>query len=423
MKDKTVCIMDSDQHLTWTEWKWTHSAFMCALLIVSMLISSASAVGAEIQYPHDVRDLVSKDGNTLLNPEFLPFLNDCNSANPPNRMLCATYYDMVYNVYEYGGNVADVKAEIRTANEALQKLGDTFCSFFPDEVNQALDKRPVLDVNHINLTAILRINNYCTINCLTVQDTSMQVLIKPICKSISGGCKWILKQKRNSEGSKLDSAVDAKPNENASTKLDETPPVSALDKPKGFNENVKSQNINNNQDAAATNPKGDTKSTTSDDTKTNGIVEQLSKLSPTSNNSTNENPVANPIDPKKDEKNVSKPIDPVLPPQPIPIDAKTGIDLTAPKSIENRPSTPSGSNPSPVKDVNTEQQREDLTNDINQNGDNTGDDNLYKNDSDDQDKQEEDTETGQCQIKLRLDTIPCQLNEMVDLFILVLLHF
>lgn len=380
-----TCLNSNDQHLAntlkSTPWKWSPSIFICAMLM--FLISSTVADG-EFQYPLQIRnELVAKDGNTLLNPVLLPFLNDC--SNPSNRMLCATYYDMVYNVYEYGGNVADVKAEIRTANQALENLGDEFCSIFPSEVTDALDKQPFLDANHINLTLLFSVKTYCTISCLTVQETNGKLVIKPICKSISGGCKWILNQKRNAGVKDIGlPAVDPGINQNESTKMEEKLPANESQKTKMLqNEPPKSidQNTNkmNQESSVSLNVKiGDT---VNESTNTNVNIEQTRKL-----NLSSVDPNPNPIPNEKpiNDKNVTKPVDPVLPQQPIVSDDKTGIVSLAPKIIENRPSTPSVSKSSQIKDTNTEQHEDD----------GNGDDSLYKNELEDQDKQDDDAETG-----------------------------
>lgn len=383
-----MCPNSNDGHLastlTWSQWKWSHSVFICALLIVS----SALAGDAEFQFPQDVRtNLVSKDGNNLLNPEFLPFLNDCNSVNTTNRVLCAVYFDMVYNVYEYGGNVSHVKAEIRRANHALENSGKEFCSLFPTEITQALksDKRPFLDVNHINLTALFTISDYCTINCLTVQDATLQVAIKPICKSISGGCKWILKQNRN--------ALPAAPKitENISTKLPEKTLAIVSATPKYHNENGKAKsNSNNNLDTAATDVNAE--KLVIGDLKPSENVDQTSKLSPPLNLSSNHKLKEQNLE-SIPERNMSKPDISVLPQQPKV--GKTVVDLNAPKNTENRPSTASYIKPDSIKDTNTEQQRDDDT---------IGEENIYKNNPDDQENQEDDTEAG----GVRCDTIQFQ---------------
>lgn len=173
--------------MKWTAWKRTHSVFMCVLL--TLVISSAS--GIEFEFPPERDELVAKDSNKLLNPKCLPFLNECTSSHPLDRVPCAIHYDMVYNVYEVeNGKVADVQAESRKANQTLEKMGESFCTFFHTEITQALDKRPFLEANRIDLMTLLReIKDYCTMICLTAQVQPVQVVIKPICKSISGGCK------------------------------------------------------------------------------------------------------------------------------------------------------------------------------------------------------------------------------------------
>lgn len=397
-----MCLNSNDRlanTLKWTPWNWTHSIFICVLLL---MISNVST-GVEFNFPIERVGLVEKDSNNLMNPNFLPFLNDCASANPTNRVLCATYYDMVYNVYQYDGNVADaVKAEIHTADQTLEKLGEQFCSLFPNEITQALDKRPFLNANQINLTAVFRSNTYCTINCLTMQDTTMKILIKPICKSISGGCKWILKQKRNA--APMDSnlqSIDAKINKNESTKLDEKSSVN-----NNFNSSfngpiANSNNNNNNQD---TNSAANVEATLNVNKEKN--VEQIAQLKLNLNSSSIVNPIPNILNPipmpdpnqiqNSNAVNASKSAEPA-PQQAAQKDDKKSIDSTAPKSSENRPSTVSGNKLGQNKDTFTEQHEDNNVSDININqNENNVDENAYKNELEDPDKQEDDTEPGTC---------------------------
>lgn len=404
----------------WAPWKWTHSVFLCVLVIFSK-----SSAGVEFQYPPERNALVAKDGNTLLNSEFLPFLKDCATVNPSNRMLCATYYDMVYNVYQYGGKVADVKAEIQQANQTLEKLSDQFCTLFPTEVIQALDKRPFLDVNRINLTALFRINNYCEINCLTVNELTQRVEIKQICKSISGGCKWIIKQKTT--GGSVDAGdsqpVEPKINENESAKLDEKPSVNDTNSVHALNVNQNSNDqnaINIDNQEMITDLKGD--GTTNElkkmnvnanaNTNTNAIVnkkvEPIEPLKLNLNISSNPNPNPNPMPDLNQNQNQnsnpsdSKPINMSKPLQPAQKDDKKGTDLTAAKSTENRPSTVSGNKSNQIKDTFTEPRDDNTNNDMNND---QNDINNNDQDIEDPDKQEDDTEPGSVHDLIALDSI------------------
>lgn len=397
-------------------WKWTHTVFKCALLI--FLLSSAS--GLELQYPIERDKLVEKDSNNLLSPEFLPFLKDCTSATPTNRALCVTYYDMVYNVYEYGGKADDVKAEIRTANRTLEKLGDTFCTLFPTEVTQALDKRPFLEANHFQLTVLFDIPNYCVINCLTMHESTLQIVIRPICKSISGGCKWILQQKRNA--GPVDSELqpmDPKTVDEKSSKVQEKPSVNDSNShnsiPEGSSKSI-DQNVNNNNPGIAKD-----EGTVNENSKTNvnANIEHLSLIpnlntssglnqkpipasnvqnSNESNSIRDANPGSNAANLSQNNKpevmNVSKPVKSGLVQQPAQKNEKTGIDSTAVKNTENRPSTASENKPSQIKDTFTESRDENANDLTNNQNENNVDDNVYKSDLDDTDKQEDDTEQG-----------------------------
>lgn len=405
-----MCLNSNDHlantTLKWTAWKWTHSILICGLF----LMFSKSSVGTvEFKYPPERNGLVNKDNNTLLNPTFLPFLNDCGV--PTNRMLCATYYDMVYNVYQYDKNVAEVKAEMHTADQTFEKLGQTFCQLFPTEIIQALDKQPFLDENHINLTALFRIKEYCTINCITMPE--LTIVIKPICKFISGGCKWILKQKHASSGAQ---AADPKIIENESTKLEEKQSVnnsnSFNDPIVSSDQNVNNNNNDNNQDNNQDTIPGEAMVNENKETNVNEKINvepiPAAKINPNPNPnfdlSSNQNPISNVPMPDSNQilnsnplgaLNVSKPSEPVLTQQVTQKDDKKGTDPSlAPKSTENRPSSVSGNNkPSQNKDTNTEPHENNASDNIIQN-ENNGDDNGYKSELDDPERQEDDTEQG-----------------------------
>lgn len=396
-----MCLNSNDQMANTFKWTpWTHSVFICVLLIFSK-----SVAGADFQNPPEHDDLVLKDSNRLLNPEILPFLKDCTSLRPSKRMLCATYYDMVYNVYQYGVNVDDVKAEIHKANQTLEKLGETFCTLFPTEVTQALDKRPFLAANRLNLTALFQYKDYCAINCISVDESTMQREINQLCKSISGGCRWILKQRKTvgSMDSDLLPAV-SKIIENENTKVEDKP--SANDTVHVVSANSKSidQNaINNENQDTNTDVKVDGTINELKITNTNanadGKLVPIDPLKLNLNHSSNLNSIQNPVSmPDANQKqnqnsnpnpSDSKPINISKPLEPAQKDDKKGIDLEVVKSTENRPSTPSENKPSQSKDTYTEQ-REDNTNDMMNNpNENNGDDQTY-----DPDKPDDETEPG-----------------------------
>lgn len=413
-----------------TPWNWTHSAFLCVAIL---LVFSKSSAGTELLYPPERNALVAKDGNTLLNLDFLSFLKDCTGLKPQNRMLCATYYDMVYNVYQSNGKGDDVKAEIRQANQTLEKLGEQFCTLFPAEVTQALEKQPFLEANNFNLTAKFGEKTYCWINCLITSDLTQQTEIREICKSISGGCKWIIKQRKNIGSMVGPDVQPAEPKipDNESTKLEEKLPVSGSNVVSVLNANPQ-PNDQNAINALKPDTIPDTKvdGTTNElkkpnanaDTNANANVNKIldsirppqlnsdsgSNSKPNSNQSPsqnpnpspsmNPNPSANP-NPLPDlnqhtnsNPSDSKPINMQIPSEPAQKDEKKVIDLPAVKSNENRPSTVSGNKPNQNKDTFTEQREENI-NDINniQNGNNADD--QYKNEED-PDKQEDDTEPG-----------------------------
>lgn len=184
--------LKNDWHSTntpmWHSWKCAYSVSLVLLYTLS------NVAGVKLLLPaKEWQDMVAKDGNTLLKEEFLPFLKQCTTDTATADMpLCTLYYDMVYNVYQYGAKTAEVTKEILAANEALDKWPEQFCDSFPNETN-VLDKLVFTNANGLNKLWTQK-KTLCDVQCLNVVVTGLKV--KPVCKFIFGGCKWISKQKQ-----------------------------------------------------------------------------------------------------------------------------------------------------------------------------------------------------------------------------------
>lgn len=197
----------------WNSGKWI---FVMSLVLLHIITNACGA----LTFPKkDWDELKAKDNGTLLNTEFLPFLQECNveQSEPSKIQLCSLYYDMVYNALNYGKS-ADVRKEIITANYTLEKndVSEGFCDTFPNETS-ALDKLLFTNANNpYKWTANKAI---CYANCIySTVNASNPIRIKTVCKYIYGGCKWIQKQKLNGAASlnqNIEPIVksDGKPNE------------------------------------------------------------------------------------------------------------------------------------------------------------------------------------------------------------------
>lgn len=181
------------------------------LLVLMQLISIASGK-VKMEFPDERISLVATDNNTLLSPDFLPFLNECLKPDLDAKTirLCAMYFDMVYNVYDIGANLENVKKDIQAANQTLESLSKQFCEFFPEELG-SLRKQPFMARNRLNITAWMNTKEQCALSCLYMSDgDDASLKIWPICKLTSAGCKWISKQKRNI--SSMSTADEVNPN-------------------------------------------------------------------------------------------------------------------------------------------------------------------------------------------------------------------
>lgn len=163
-----------------------------------IMISFASAI---LIMPAERTQLVVDDNNTLLSPEFLPFLEEC-SGQKPNVRLCSMYFDTVYNVYRHGQKWRDdVKMAMIDASKKLEnsELTDKFCNILQNESSMALDAQPFSKANHFDAFKWIKESLVCQVNCLdnSESEASHLLRVKEVCKFISGGCRWIVAQKKN----------------------------------------------------------------------------------------------------------------------------------------------------------------------------------------------------------------------------------
>ncbi|XP_031619744.1 trans-Golgi network integral membrane protein 1-like [Contarinia nasturtii] len=176
--------------------KWQFLKPFQMMSIIQLVVVMVSLVSAQMQYPPEKEALVQTDNNILLS---LPFLNVCLTVQSPVE-ICSMYYDMVYNVYSLELNGDETKKFILEANQHLEnsKLTAKFCNIFRNESRNVLDKQPFSTANNItNVTEWIQMDSMCELNCMEYKNRVL--MIKDICKFISGGLKSILKEKKIKE--------------------------------------------------------------------------------------------------------------------------------------------------------------------------------------------------------------------------------
>lgn len=184
---------------------------MSIIQLVSIIMVMVSIVSGDMRFPAEKSGLMSKDFNGLLKPDFMTF---CNGPNTHNTGICSMYYDMVYNVYELNPIGMEVGAALLAASEELDKpeLSKVFCDILRNETTTALDKQPFSMANGIkNVSEWIHMVNVCELNCIDLNKNK----INDVCKYISGGFKWIFKQKNKnsltdiSSNAKISNVIDS----------------------------------------------------------------------------------------------------------------------------------------------------------------------------------------------------------------------
>lgn len=153
----------------------------------------------------------TKYKSTLMNRAYAPFLADCINSTKllPDTNLCATYFDMIYNIVDLSGfeTAEEIERTIHDFDNA--SIASNFCTLFPGEVGAKLSKHPFTDALGKDVAKDLQ-EVVCVQQCLYI--SSKQVLtIKPICKLISGGCRFITLSNRTQNVASSSNVVVAPP--------------------------------------------------------------------------------------------------------------------------------------------------------------------------------------------------------------------
>lgn len=184
----------------WSFWKSFQMMSINQLVIIVVMIS---LVSAKMEYPPEKDQLVAKDDNTLITNKFLPFLDQCATANAEIE-ICSMYFDMVSEVYSLGLNGKEIKNSILEGSKLLNnpKLIESFCEIFRNESAIALDKQPFSKKNGINnITEWIQSPKVCDLSCMYL--VRGVVMIKDVCKFISGGLRAIIKEKARQQDLKI----------------------------------------------------------------------------------------------------------------------------------------------------------------------------------------------------------------------------
>lgn len=405
--------LKNGRHSTHTEnrnaWHGVH------LVLLFVLILLVSHTFGEITFPSERDDLVVKDSNRLLSPDFLPFLNECNTPDA-DLELCTMYYDTVYNIYQFKPNADEIKAEILAASQKLDTMTDSFCELFPGEVSVAIDQHPFSSINNINITWIQR-KSVCTLRCMQLIPPAA-VEIKPVCKFISGGCKWITKRKHTSEPIDTNGSLGANPIAKPAEPINREPKVNkVIDINPGAELN---QIINPNANPIA-----------------NVKIDETQNAGPNVNEALNNKPSINvtvtkiasiPIQSGKQTGETITRMDTKQAPNSPPIEPKKSMVTPTLNKSSQSPSTVVISKPSKAKEtipapVPVQPETEDKPININPNDNNMpasnpndADKNYNDPNFDDDAKPEDDTEQGKYCNSNRTIQLNSKLNETIDFF-------
>lgn len=167
------------------------------------------------------QNFTAKYKSTLMNQTYAPFVDECvrqvfnasDKVSAANKNICATYFDMLYNVFRLPGfdTVDGIDAATRDIDNAT--IVKHFCENFPGEVATGLAAHPFTDTFGVKV-ADGQQQDFCSVECLqftTTADQLAETKIKPICKLILGGCRFI-KHASLSASSASDAAAPSKSN-------------------------------------------------------------------------------------------------------------------------------------------------------------------------------------------------------------------
>lgn len=175
-------------------WKNVQLLTAVVLTVVAFISSVESAFPAEI-----TRNLVNKDSNTLLKTEWVAqFLQNGCSNGTKSDQFCTMYYNMVFNIYNQTDKGDEVKAVIDKAiKEPDTAASADFCDSFPSDVANALTVQPFSENNTITSVEWIKTKALCPSVCLDFESVTkgVSIKVKPVCKAISAGSKWIFAQR------------------------------------------------------------------------------------------------------------------------------------------------------------------------------------------------------------------------------------
>lgn len=191
----------------------------------------------------------TKYKSTLMNRTYAPFVEDCikqvsnasQASGKPITNICATYFDMMYNIFPLPGfDTADaIKQIIRDIDNAT--IVHYFCENFPGEVSTGLATHPFTDTFADRTPVPLEQQvQRCAFDCFASYSE-----IKPICKLILGGCRFIKQSKRSPSLANSPSDVAAPPKANVTLSQSNDSSVIKAAKPEAKKSNVSAKETSN----------------------------------------------------------------------------------------------------------------------------------------------------------------------------------